>query len=127
MKRPAVITAAAILILTVAATMAVAQRGGVSKFSRLVLANNYPAVKAMLQANPRLVFIRDRGASARPIRLTPLHWAAGFNRIKIAKLLLEYKAPVGARDIAGQTPLTWALKQGHPAMAALLRAHGGRR
>jgi len=45
---------------------------------------------------------------------------------KIARLLIQHKANVNARDVDGFTMLDHALAGDRPSMAELLRAHGAR-
>lgn len=54
---------------------------------------------------------------------TPLHVAAGANRLDIARLLLDHQANVNARDNLGMTPLHWAAYKGHRDMVTLLLKH----
>ena len=51
---------------------------------------------------------------------TPLHLAAGYNRLRIVKSLLEYGANVHARDKGGLIPLHNACSYGHLEVAKLL-------
>ncbi|VDP57832.1 unnamed protein product [Schistosoma curassoni] len=44
---------------------------------------------------------------------TPLHFAAGYNRLAIVELLLQYKADVHAKDKGGLVPLHNACSYGH--------------
>ncbi|CEF60429.1 Zinc finger, DHHC-type, palmitoyltransferase domain and Ankyrin repeat and Ankyrin repeat-containing domain-containing protein [Strongyloides ratti] len=50
-----------------------------------------------------------------------LHWAAINNRLKIAKLLIDYNCNVNAiGGVLCSTPLHWAARHGHTKMVALL-------
>lgn len=55
---------------------------------------------------------------------TPLHFAAGYNRIDVLRYLLEQGADVEARDTGGLVPLHNACAYGHLAIAELLVKHG---
>ncbi|CAH8475125.1 unnamed protein product [Heterobilharzia americana] len=55
---------------------------------------------------------------------TPLHFAAGYNRLAIVELLLQYKADVHAKDKGGLVPLHNACSYGHAKVAELLIQHG---
>lgn len=44
---------------------------------------------------------------------TPLHFAAGYNRVGVVELLLEYGADVHAKDKGGLVPLHNACSYGH--------------
>uniref|UniRef100_A0A0N5C3U7 Palmitoyltransferase n=1 Tax=Strongyloides papillosus TaxID=174720 RepID=A0A0N5C3U7_STREA len=53
-----------------------------------------------------------------------LHWAAINNRLKIAKLLIDYNCNVNAiGGVLCSTPLHWASRHGHTKMVALLMKH----
>ncbi len=54
---------------------------------------------------------------------TPLHYAARFNRLEIARLLLERQAEPDAVDHFGWTPLHLAAQQGHAEIVRLLLGH----
>lgn len=61
---------------------------------------------------------------------TPLHWAAMQGFLEISKILVEHGADVNALDGDGRTPMDaatieWRRDEGHSAVAAYLRAHGG--
>ena len=80
-------------------------------------------VKALLKANPDLIF--SRGITNADPRLkdgTPLHIAALYGQKEVAKLLLANKTDVNAKDNYGATPLLWAALQGHEDVAELLLA-----
>eukprot|EP00050_Salpingoeca_kvevrii_P005977 m.286733 g.286733 ORF g.286733 m.286733 type:complete len:1330 (+) comp11636_c0_seq1:36-4025(+) len=55
---------------------------------------------------------------------TPLHLAAGFNRVAIIKFLLGQGAQVGVRDKGGLVPLHNACSYGHLEIARLLLEKG---
>ncbi|MBU0514685.1 MAG: ankyrin repeat domain-containing protein [Proteobacteria bacterium] len=121
MKRLVVVSLSVIILLTLVRT-APADRGGVSNFSRAVLAGDYDKVNRMLRANPSLARYRDRGAGQRHMRMTPLHWAATARRTRIARLLCTFGADPNARDIAGQTPLHYAAAVGAVGVIRVLLA-----
>ncbi len=61
---------------------------------------------------------------------TPLHWAAMQGFLEISRILTEHGAEVNALDGDGRTPLDaatieWRRDEGHSAVAAYLRTHGG--
>ena len=74
-------------------------------------------VKALLKANPDLVFSKDTHGS------TPLHCAALQGHKDVAELLLANKAEVNAKDNIGETPLHMAAYHGHKDVAELLLAN----
>ncbi|CAH8665820.1 unnamed protein product [Dicrocoelium dendriticum] len=55
---------------------------------------------------------------------TPLHFAAGYNRLAVVELLLQYGADVHAKDKGGLVPLHNACSYGHLRVAELLIQHG---
>ncbi|TPP66477.1 Poly (ADP-ribose) polymerase [Fasciola gigantica] len=55
---------------------------------------------------------------------TPLHFAAGYNRLAVVELLLQYNADVHAKDKGGLVPLHNACSYGHTRVAELLIQHG---
>lgn len=57
-------------------------------------------------------------------RSTPLHLAAGYNRINIVKILLQNDADVHAKDKGGLVPLHNACSYGHFEVTELLIKHG---
>jgi hypothetical protein len=68
----------------------------------------------------------DHGAKVNAVNAngaTALMFAALFNRLPIAELLIECGADVNAVDDNGQTALSLALGQVHEEMAALLQRH----
>uniref|UniRef100_A0A8C2PDN6 Poly [ADP-ribose] polymerase n=1 Tax=Capra hircus TaxID=9925 RepID=A0A8C2PDN6_CAPHI len=55
---------------------------------------------------------------------TPLHLAAGYNRVKIVQLLLQHGADVHAKDKGDLVPLHNACSYGHYEVTELLVKHG---
>uniref|UniRef100_A0A674C330 Poly [ADP-ribose] polymerase n=1 Tax=Salmo trutta TaxID=8032 RepID=A0A674C330_SALTR len=55
---------------------------------------------------------------------TPLHLAAGYNRVRIVQLLLQHGADVHAKDKGGLVPLHNACSYGHFEVTELLLKHG---
>ncbi|XP_078532364.1 poly [ADP-ribose] polymerase tankyrase-1 isoform X5 [Lissotriton helveticus] len=55
---------------------------------------------------------------------TPLHFAAGYNRISVVEYLLHHGADVHAKDKGGLVPLHNACSYGHYEVAELLVRHG---
>ncbi|KAK9400702.1 tankyrase-2 [Crotalus adamanteus] len=55
---------------------------------------------------------------------TPLHFAAGYNRVSVVEYLLQYGADVHAKDKGGLVPLHNACSYGHYEVAELLVKHG---
>ncbi len=74
-------------------------------------------MRALLDAQPHQVNARDEQG------LTPLGWAAFYNRKDTVELLLAHKADVNVRDNDGQTPLHLAAHGGSHAVAELLLEH----
>ncbi|XP_053495424.1 poly [ADP-ribose] polymerase tankyrase-2-like isoform X3 [Ictalurus furcatus] len=55
---------------------------------------------------------------------TPLHFAAGYNRVAVVEYLLQHGADVHAKDKGGLVPLHNACSYGHYEVAELLVIHG---
>jgi ankyrin repeat protein len=55
---------------------------------------------------------------------TPLHWAAMFDRMSIAHILLDYGHSVSPEDVEGTTPLHTACKWERDSMCILLIENG---
>ncbi|KAJ4926524.1 hypothetical protein JOQ06_008697, partial [Pogonophryne albipinna] len=55
---------------------------------------------------------------------TPLHFAAGYNRVSVVEYLLQHGADVHAKDKGGLVPLHNACSYGHYEVAELLVRHG---
>ncbi|KAM8971660.1 poly [ADP-ribose] polymerase tankyrase-1 isoform X1 [Sarcophilus harrisii] len=55
---------------------------------------------------------------------TPLHFAAGYNRVSVVEFLLHHGADVHAKDKGGLVPLHNACSYGHYEVAELLVRHG---
>ena len=56
-------------------------------------------------------------------RLTPLHWAAMKGHEAVARVLLEHRAGVDAKDVDGWTALHRAAMNGHEAVVQVLLEH----
>lgn len=55
---------------------------------------------------------------------TPLHFAASQGHVEIAKLLIQYKCDINARDDVGRTALHYASAKGHADVVELLILSG---
>ena len=77
-------------------------------------------VREMLKRRPELASSKERHG------LTLLHYAALFDDVKIAELLLSYNADVNAEDSEGYTPLHVAVKAGRMKVMELLLANGAK-
>ncbi|XP_015120588.1 poly [ADP-ribose] polymerase tankyrase [Diachasma alloeum] len=78
------------------------------------------AVERILQANPHAVNCRDLDGR----HSTPLHFAAGYNRVPVVEYLLANGADVHAKDKGGLVPLHNACSYGHYEVTELLVKHG---
>ncbi|XP_045782017.1 poly [ADP-ribose] polymerase tankyrase [Maniola jurtina] len=76
--------------------------------------------RTILDARPRLVNCRDVDGR----HSTPLHFAAGYNRLPLAQLLLQRGADVHAKDKGGLVPLHNACSYGHFEVTELLVSAG---
>ena len=65
-------------------------------------------------------------ARGRIIGATTLHYAAVNGHKEIVKILIKNAADFNSKDMAGQTPLNFAIDEGMDEIAALLRKHGGK-
>ncbi|KAI5640801.1 ankyrin repeats (many copies) domain-containing protein [Phthorimaea operculella] len=83
-------------------------------------AGDVEAARAVLDARPRLVNCRDVDGR----HSTPLHFAAGYNRLALAQLLLQRGADVHAKDKGGLVPLHNACSYGHYEVTELLVSCG---
>jgi ankyrin repeat protein len=77
-------------------------------------------VRLLLEHGATLDAIDDEYAS------TPLGYAAHWNRMDAAQLLVDRGADVHAAGAPWATPLAWAERYGHSATVSLLRAYGAR-
>ena len=68
-------------------------------------------------------FMRDSRTKAE----TPLHRAAAFGTEETIQLLLQAGAAVDARDMNGDSPLTWASWYGRPTSILKLLCYGSHR
>ena len=91
-----------------AAMIQAARQGDVATMQRLV------------RIRPELVNCQDRAGRCS----TPLHFAAGYNRVQVCQFLLDHGAATGARDRGGLVPLHNACCYGHGTIAKLLLTHG---
>src|ERR1022692_1157931 len=82
-----------------------------------VRAGDVEKVKALLQADPKLVQTRTEDGN------TPLHLAALEGHAAVAQVLLDQHAQVNARGLREETPLHMAMYEGHHDLAELLLAN----
>ncbi|UYV66639.1 TNKS2, partial [Cordylochernes scorpioides] len=78
-------------------------------------------VKRILTARSHLVNCRDEEGR----QSTPLHFAAGYNRVSVVEILLRHGGDVHAKDKGGLVPLHNACSYGHYEVAELLVRSGG--
>uniref|UniRef100_T1ISP3 Uncharacterized protein n=1 Tax=Strigamia maritima TaxID=126957 RepID=T1ISP3_STRMM len=83
-------------------------------------AGDLTLTKKLLDAHPHLVNCRDLEGR----HSTPLHFAAGYNRVGVVDFLLQHGADVHARDKGGLVPLHNACSYGHYEVTELLVEHG---
>lgn len=83
-------------------------------------AGDLETVQRIILANPHTVNCRDLDGR----HSTPLHFAAGYNRVPVVEFLLEHGAEVHASDKGGLVPLHNACSYGHYEVTELLVKHG---
>lgn len=83
-------------------------------------AGDLDTVRRIVLATPHTVNCRDLDGR----HSTPLHFAAGFNRVPVVEFLLEHGAEVHAADKGGLVPLHNACSYGHYEVTELLVKHG---
>ncbi|CAG0915375.1 unnamed protein product [Notodromas monacha] len=97
--------------------------GGLEAESQLLEAakqGDLELVKKILTAHPQIVNCRDLEGR----HSTPLHFAAGYNRVAVVEYLLSHGADVSARDRGGLVALHNACSYGHLEICQLLVRHG---
>ncbi|XP_048114851.1 poly [ADP-ribose] polymerase tankyrase-1 isoform X4 [Alosa alosa] len=70
------------------------------------------------------ILICQHNSTSQKMLSTPLHLAAGYNRVRIVQLLLQHGADVHAKDKGGLVPLHNACSYGHYEVTELLLKHG---
>lgn len=87
----------------------------VSPFCTLIREGNYEAVKALIKSG--------EDVNQKSTGLTPLMFAARYNRADIAKLLIANGAKLKAKSKRGYTALKWAkLAKANETMAVIKQA-----
>ncbi|VDO05956.1 unnamed protein product [Rodentolepis nana] len=99
-----------------------AKAGDVDLVCRLVVAyqRNPKGDGGVGKASTDLINCRDIDGR----HSTPLHFAAGYNRLAVVEVLLKFGADVHAKDKGGLVPLHNACSYGHAKVAELLIQHG---
>ena len=85
---------------------------------RAVEVGNEPGVQLLLQDSGTRVNLKDRN------NVTPLHLAAAFKRLQLAKMLIRASADLNSRDFWNATPLHYAAYAGAPEIVSLLLEAG---
>ena len=83
-------------------------------------AGDLELVKKIVGDHPHIVNCRDLDGR----HSTPLHFAAGYNRVGVVEFLLSKGADVHAKDKGGLVPLHNACSYGHYEVTELLVKHG---
>jgi glyoxylase-like metal-dependent hydrolase (beta-lactamase superfamily II) len=81
---------------------------------------NLPRVQALVEGDAKAALARNESG------LTPLHYAARFNQVRVAEYLLEHGADPNAVARHAGTPLDLAAEAGSADAAKALEAKGGR-
>jgi ankyrin repeat protein len=84
-----------------------------------VLSRNEEIVNLLLRSGA------DANVTDRTTRRSALHVAASLGHAPLVNALVRYRARVDALDTRGETPLAYALRQGHATVIAALRGAGG--
>ena len=85
---------------------------------RAVEVGNEPVVQLLLQDSGTRVNLKDRN------NVTPLHLAAAFKRLQLARMLIRTSADLNSRDFWNATPLHYAAYAGAPEIVSLLLEAG---
>lgn len=93
-------------------------RAGVTALIEAVRLRNLPMVELLLRSGADANAVDSTG------NVTPLHIAAGRGLTNLVATLLNAKAAPNATDARGETPLGYALREGHVAVATLLKQRG---
>ncbi|HEY0548683.1 MAG TPA: ankyrin repeat domain-containing protein, partial [Verrucomicrobiae bacterium] len=107
------------LLVAHRAEVNVRNRAGATPLSEAARVGNEPVVNVLLRAGA------DPNGIESATSVTPLHLAAARGHAAIAEALLRHRAAVNAADARGETPLCYALREGHTNAVALLRRAGG--
>lgn len=87
-----------------------------STFCKLIRSGNFEAVKAMVENGTNI--------NRKSTGLTPVMFAARYNRVDILKLLIEKGAKLKVKSDRGYTALDYAkMSKAHEAYAVLKEAH----
>jgi len=107
-----------ILIAVLGILFLVVMPVGAEEIHNAVKEGDIAKIEFLLAKNPEKISAKDKDGK------TPLHWAAYYDHMNIAKLLIAKGADVNAKDREGLTPLNWAA--GEWEVAELLRRQSGR-
>ncbi|CAH1165751.1 unnamed protein product [Phyllotreta striolata] len=91
-----------------------------SRLLEAAKAGDAETAERLLGAGGHIVNCRDLDGR----HSTPLHFAAGYNRVAVVELLLRHGADVHAKDKGGLVPLHNACSYGHYEVTELLVKHG---
>jgi ankyrin repeat protein len=106
------------LLVSKGADVNAANRTKTTALLQAVRLRNDAVVDVLLKSGANPNVIEEMGGA------TPLHIAAGRGLTNIAASLLNTRAAVNATDSRGETPLGYALHEGHLGMASLLKQRG---
>jgi len=101
----------------------------IARLHRALVHGEADAVIAELETDPTLVNQRlpDVWGTGGTYGAAPLHWAAMFGHLELARLLIDRGADLALRDLTYHgTPLGWANEYRRREMAAFLEAHGAK-
>lgn len=93
----------------------------------IMVQNIFEAIKAgdLTRLESLLGTTRDIINSREPdYQMTPLHWAAYYDKAGPASLLIDHGSPLDPTDMFGCTPLHWACRRGNFEVAKVLLRGG---
>jgi ankyrin repeat protein len=89
-----------------------------TELHKAAMAGDTSAIVALIEGGT------DVNADDRGDGVTALHEAAGNGHTETCAVLIDYGARIEAKDFVDNTPLRWAVLNGHPETAELLRSRG---
>lgn len=119
-----------LLLVLASASAAALERAGEVGGARDMTAALAQARASVLSRNEEIINLllrlgADANVTDRTTGRSALHVAASLGHAPIVNALVRYRARVDALDTRGETPLAYAMRQGHTSVAAVLKNAGG--